>query len=106
MQRIAPGQPTSAIGADRAFLSPVGPPQGFEVELFAPDGAGNKNAASTSSDNTVTYDGTSPFGDHQSGGEAADPTNASPINFTVVCRAVQGADRVGNPARSRVVDLV
>ena len=48
------------------------------------DAAGNVNTASTSTDNTVTYDATRADGDDQPGRGQADPTNASPINFTVV----------------------
>jgi large repetitive protein len=50
----------------------------------AQDAAGNGNSASTSSDNTVTYDTTKPSVTINQAGTQNDPTNASPINFTVV----------------------
>jgi hypothetical protein len=50
----------------------------------AQDAAGNNNAASTSSDNTVTYDATAPTVTINQAVGQADPTNASSINFTVV----------------------
>jgi hypothetical protein len=50
----------------------------------AADAAGNTNAASTSADNTVTYDTTKPDVTINQASGQADPTNASPINFTVV----------------------
>jgi hypothetical protein len=50
----------------------------------AQDGAGNGNTASTSTDNTVTYDGTPPTVTINQAGTQADPTNTSPIHFTVV----------------------
>jgi YD repeat-containing protein len=50
----------------------------------ATDGAGNGNTASTSTDNTVTFDTTAPtVAINQAAGQL-DPTNAAPINFTVV----------------------
>ena len=51
---------------------------------MAHDAAGNANAASTSTDNTVTYDVTSPTVTiNQAAGKPIRPT-CSPINFTVV----------------------
>jgi hypothetical protein len=50
----------------------------------AQDTAGNGNANSTSTDNTVTYDVTAPTVTINQAVDQADPTNASPINFTVV----------------------
>ncbi len=50
----------------------------------ASDAAGNDNVASTSTDNTVTYDNTPPTVTIDQAAGQADPTNASPINFTVV----------------------
>ena len=50
----------------------------------ATDAAGNGNAASTSTDNTVTYDATGPSVTINQAMGQADPTNGSPINFTVV----------------------
>ena len=49
----------------------------------AQDLAGNNNAASTSTDNTVTYDATAPTVTINQAGSQADPTASSPINFTV-----------------------
>jgi uncharacterized repeat protein (TIGR02543 family) len=50
----------------------------------ATDAAGNPNEASTSTDNTVTYDINAPTVTiHQAAGQA-DPTNISPVSFTVV----------------------
>ena len=49
----------------------------------ATDLAGNTNAASTSTDNTVTWDVTPPTVTINQAAAQADPTNASPINFTV-----------------------
>ena len=51
---------------------------------MASDAAGNASAASTSTDNTVTYDNVAPTVTINQAAGQADPTNASPINFTVV----------------------
>ncbi len=57
----------------------------------ATDTAGNSSAASTSTDNTVTYDTTAPTVTINQAASQLDPTNASPINFTVVfSEAVSG----------------
>ena len=50
----------------------------------ATDGAGNGNAASTSADNTVAYDGVAPAASITAAAGQADPTSESPIDFTVV----------------------
>src|SRR5213592_823594 len=50
----------------------------------ATDAAGNGSSASTSADNTVTYDGTAPTVTINQATGRADPTNGFPINFTVV----------------------
>lgn len=50
----------------------------------ATDLAGNNNSASTSTDNTVTYDATTPTVTINQAAGQSDPTNNSPINFTVV----------------------
>ena len=50
----------------------------------AADAAGNANTASTSTDNTVTRDATAPTVTINQAAGQNDPTNASPINFTVV----------------------
>jgi hypothetical protein len=49
----------------------------------AQDAAGNNSAASTSSDNTVTYDTTGPTVTINQKSDQPDPTNVSPIRFTV-----------------------
>ena len=48
------------------------------------DLAGNPNAASTSTDNTVTFDNVAPTVTINQATGQADPTNASPILFTVI----------------------
>ena len=50
----------------------------------ATDLAGNNNAASTSTDNTVTWDVTAPTVTINQAVGQPDPTNTSPITFTVV----------------------
>ncbi len=50
----------------------------------AHDAAGNPNTASTSTDNTVTYDVTPPAVTINQATGQADPTRTSPINFTVI----------------------
>jgi hypothetical protein len=50
----------------------------------AHDAANNPNTASTSTDNTVTYDPTALTVTVEQAGTQADPTNASPIHFTVI----------------------
>src|SRR5438034_2590346 len=50
----------------------------------AHDAASNASAASTSTDNQVTYDATAPTVTINQAGSQGDPTNSSPINFTVV----------------------
>ena len=50
----------------------------------AQDSVGNNNAASTSTDNTVTYDTTAPTVSIDQAAGQADPTNVNPIVFTVV----------------------
>ncbi|TFH07318.1 MAG: hypothetical protein E4H08_09685, partial [Candidatus Atribacteria bacterium] len=47
------------------------------------DNAGNINTASTSTDNTVTYDGTKPNVTIDQAAAQVDPTNANPVVFTV-----------------------
>ncbi len=51
---------------------------------IAHDSAGNANLGSTSTDHTVTYDVTPPTVTINQASGQADPTGASPINFTVV----------------------
>ena len=59
----------------------------------AADLAGNANTASTSTDNTVTYDITAPTVTINQASGQADPTSASPVNFTVVfSESVTGFD--------------
>ena len=52
----------------------------------AHDASANANTASTSTDNTVTYDTSPAVTINQAAGQS-DPTNTSPINFTVVFSA-------------------
>src|SRR5207248_10765438 len=59
----------------------------------AADAAGNPSAASASTDNTVTFDSVGPTVTVNQAAGQADPTNASPILFTVVfSEAVTGFD--------------
>src|SRR5207247_205039 len=51
---------------------------------MATDAAGNRNTASTSTDNTGTLDTTPPTVTTNQAAGQADPTSASPINFTAV----------------------
>src|SRR5213596_3245245 len=51
---------------------------------MAHDAVGNGNTASTSTDNTVIFDTVAPTVTINQAGGQTDPTNASPINFTVV----------------------
>src|SRR5213596_489671 len=50
----------------------------------ATDAAGNLNTASTSTDNSVSFDATPPTVTINQAAGQADPTSASPINFTAV----------------------
>ncbi|HEX9928326.1 MAG TPA: FG-GAP-like repeat-containing protein [Pyrinomonadaceae bacterium] len=50
----------------------------------AADAAGNANLASTSVDNTIVVDNTSPTAIINQAANQTDPTNALPVNFTVV----------------------
>jgi Concanavalin A-like lectin/glucanases superfamily/IPT/TIG domain len=62
----------------------------------ATDLAGNLNTASTSTDNTVTYNAAAPSVTINQATGQADPTNASPINFTAVfSTAVTGFSNTG-----------
>ncbi len=59
----------------------------------ATDAAGNGNLASTSTDNTVTFDGTQPTVTINQAGAQVDPTNGSSVSFTVVfSESVTGFD--------------
>ena len=62
----------------------------------ATDLAGNANAASTSTDNTVTWDVTAPTVTINQAVAQADPTNASPINFTVTFSEVVAGFATGD----------
>jgi hypothetical protein len=91
---------TGTAGATTATVSPIGPgglnynvavsgmtTDGTVIASIAAgvaiDAAGNANVASTSTDNEVTYDKTKPTVTINQAASQADPTNASPINFTV-----------------------
>lgn len=81
-----------------ASLIGVGPTYGVDVNGLTTDGtvtasisasvatdaAGNGNLAGTSTDNQVTYDTVAPTVTIDQAGAQIDPTNASPINFTVI----------------------
>ena len=62
----------------------------------AHDAAGNANTASTSADNTVTYDVTAPTVTINQAATQADPTNTSPIHFTVVFSEAVGDFATGD----------
>ena len=62
----------------------------------AEDGAGNTNNASTSTDNEVSYDGSKPDVTINQAGGQADPTNGSPINFTVIFSEVVSGFATGD----------
>src|SRR5439155_1201538 len=64
----------------------------------ATDAAGNGNTASTSTDNTVTFDPTPPTVTINQAAGQADPTSTAPITFT----ARSEERRVGKKGRSRV----
>jgi uncharacterized repeat protein (TIGR02543 family) len=86
-----PGSPTASVsGSGPTYtvnvtgMSGSGAVTATIAASKATDAAGNNNAASTSTDNSVTYDNVAPAVTiNQSAGQA-DPANASPINFTVV----------------------
>jgi hypothetical protein len=89
-------------GADTAAVTEVAPNDGttFQVAVsgmtgdgtvvasvnagVAVDAAENPNEASTSTDNTVTYDTTAPTVTINQAAGQADPTSTSPVDFTVV----------------------
>ena len=88
-------------GATTATITPVGSDgttYNVAIDDMANDGtatidvpagevhdlAGNLNAASIDSDNSVTYDTTPPVATITLATGQADPTNSSPINFTVI----------------------
>jgi Big-like domain-containing protein len=70
----------------------------------AQDAAGNPNTASTSTDNTVSFDATAPSVTINQAAGQADPTTASPINFTVVFDhlASQWRHRIRHDHRGRL----
>ena len=69
------------------------------VAGVATDSAGNSNSASSSTDNTVTYDITPPAVTINQAAGQSDPTNASPINFTVKFTKPVPTSRPGRHAR-------
>ena len=71
------GVDVSGLTADGTVTASIG-------AGVATDAAGNNNAASTSTDNQVTYDTTAPTVTINQAAAQVDPTNASPINFTVI----------------------
>src|SRR5258705_8081226 len=74
-------QPSSTVGARGSTIA------GAAI-LSTPAGVatanGSTNTASTSTDNTVTYDITPPTVTVNQAASQADPTGGSPINFTAV----------------------
>ena len=76
------------------------------------DLAGNLNAASTSSDNQVTYDATAPTVTINQAGTQSDPASSQPVVFTVVfSEAVTGFDAAdivvsGTAGGTKVVNIV
>ena len=56
----------------------------ISIGTFADAGGNTNTAASTSTDNSVTYNSTAPTVTVNQAGAQADPTNATPINFDVV----------------------
>ena len=85
----APGTLAASIsGSGPAYtISVSGMTGSGEVKASIPanaasDAAGNQSTASTSSDNSVTYDVTTPSVTVEQAGSQADPTGASPILFT------------------------
>jgi hypothetical protein len=101
---LAPANITlgGGAGADTAVVAEVAPYDGttYDVAISGMNGggsvtvsipadavqdaAGNHNIASTSSDNTVTYDPTPPSVAINRASGQADPANSSPIHFTAV----------------------
>jgi hypothetical protein len=65
----------SGLGSDGTLTASVG-------QNKASDAAGNANTASTSSDNEVTFDTTSPAVTVEQALGQADPTNDQPVHFT------------------------
>ncbi|MDH7601929.1 MAG: Ig-like domain-containing protein, partial [Armatimonadota bacterium] len=74
-----PGYTVEVSGMDRSGTVSAAIPAGVVTDLN-----GFANRASTSTDNTVTYDITKPTVTVNQAAGQADPTNQSPINFTVV----------------------
>src|SRR5207249_1730218 len=58
--------------------------------------AGNTNTASTSTDNSVTFDATRPAVTINQAAGQADPTNSSPISFTAVFSKTSEGRRGGD----------
>src|SRR5207247_2647031 len=65
-------------------MTPSGTVIGTIAAGMATDAAGNLNTASTSTDNSVSFDATPPTVTINQAAGQADPTSASPINFTAV----------------------
>src|SRR5207249_6368693 len=74
----------SGMSSDGTVIATVPAGANSPSTSGAQDAAGNGNSGSTSSDNTVTYDTTKPTVTINQAGTQNDPTNASPVNFTVV----------------------
>src|SRR5207247_989679 len=65
-------------------MTPSGTVIGTIAAGMATDAAGNLNTASTSTDNSVSFDATPPTVTINQAAGQADPTSASPINFSAV----------------------
>ena len=74
----------SGMTSDGTVIATIAAGSNSPSTSGAQDAAGNGNTASTSTDNTVTYDTTKPTVTINQAAGQNDPTNASPINFTVV----------------------
>jgi hypothetical protein len=96
----APGTLTSTVtGSGRTYNVSVSGMTGSGTVVAnlaagaAQDALGNSSAASTSTDNSVTYDVTAPTVTIDQASNQADPTTSSPILFTVVfSKTVTGFD--------------
>src|SRR5439155_25640591 len=65
-------------------MTPDGTLPACTAATLSQSAAGNLNTASTSTDNSVTFDATRPAVTINQAAGQADPTNSSPINFTAV----------------------
>jgi VCBS repeat-containing protein len=87
----APGTPTASVtGSGRDYVVSISGLTGGGTVIAsiaagkASDAAGNANTASTSTDNSVSYDPTAPSVTVNQASGQADPTGSLPIRFSVV----------------------